>query len=135
MLTLFFYNEFAWGDNMSIMGDRIKSLRKGKGMTQQQLGDILNVTKVSICCYEKGTRIPAFDTLTELSRIFDVTLDYFAGNDTFVISEDSSDYGEKIANEELEIIKELRKSANANLYDKLLKDPKRTIELINKKLR
>ena len=26
-------------------------------MTQQELGSTINVTKVSICCYEKGTRM------------------------------------------------------------------------------
>ena len=40
-----------------------------------------------------------------------------------------------MAKEEIKIIEELRKSSNLYLYEKLLDDPKRTIELINKKLR
>lgn len=120
---------------MTLMGQRIKTLRKNNNLTQQQLGKMLNVTKVSVCCYEKGTRVPSLDTLLDLSNIFHVSLDYFAGNDTFVIAENDSEYGTKMAKEEIQIIEELRKSANESVYDKLLKEPKRTIELINKKLR
>lgn len=122
-------------DGMTLIGQRIKKLRKSNGLTQQQLGNMLNVTKVSICCYEKGTRIPSLDTLKDLSNIFKVSLDYFVGNDSFVVSEESSNYGLKMAKEEIKIIEELRKSSNMYLYEKLLDDPKRTIELINKKLR
>lgn len=120
---------------MSLMGNRIKSLRKSKKLTQQELGKMLNVTKVSICCYEKGTRTPSMDTLIDLSNIFHVSLDYFAGNDMFVISEEEDTYGMKMAKEEIKIIEELRKSSNEEIYNKLLEDPERTIKLINKKLR
>jgi len=121
--------------SMTLMGQRIKTLRKEHGLTQQELGKMLNVTKVSICCYEKGTRTPALDTLLDLSKLFKVSLDYFVGNDTFVVSEEDSEYGIKMAKEEIQIIEELRKSNNEVVYNKLLDDPKRTIELINKRLR
>lgn len=120
---------------MTLMGQRIKTLRKDNGLTQQELGKMLNVTKVSVCCYEKGTRTPSLDTLMDLSKIFKVGLDYFVGNDTFVIAEEDSEYGIKMAKEEIVIIEELRNPSNEAIYDKLLTDPKRTIELINKKLR
>lgn len=122
-------------DSMSLMGNRIKSLRKSNKLTQQELGKMLNVTKVSICCYEKGTRTPSMDTLIDLSNIFHVSLDYFAGNDMFVIAEEDSTYGRKMAKEEIRIIEELRKSSNEEIYNKLLEDPERTLKLINKKLR
>lgn len=120
---------------MNIIGQRIKDMRKTYNMTQQELGEKLNVTKVSICCYEKGTRSPSLDTLIDLSNLFKVNLDYFVGNDSFVISDTDADYGIKMSNEEINIIKELRKNTYDNLYNKLISDPKRTIELINKKLR
>lgn len=49
-----------------LIGKRIKSLRKGRGLTQEELGKIINVTKVSICCYENETRIPTLETLLAL---------------------------------------------------------------------
>ena len=120
---------------MTLIGQRIKSLRKSHKLTQEELGKMLNVTKVSVCCYEKGTRTPSLDTLMDLSNIFHVSLDYFVGNDIFVISEENEEYGVKMAREEIAIIEELRNTTNAGLYKKLIIDPKRTIELINKKLR
>lgn len=120
---------------MTLIGQRIKNLRKNNKLTQEELGKKLNVTKVSICCYEKGTRTPALDTLMDLSNLFNVSLDYFVGNDAFVIAEDQEDFCIKMAKEEIAIIEELRKAENFQLYQKLIDDPKRTIELINKKLR
>lgn len=120
---------------MALMGQRIKSLRKEKKLTQQELGKMLNVTKVSVCCYEKGTRIPSLDTLIDMSNIFNVSLDYFVGNDSYIVAEDDSNYGIKMSKEEIKIIEELRKNVNEDIYNSLLEEPKRTIELINKRLR
>ena len=50
-----------------LLGKRIKSLRKRNDMTQEELGKLINVTKVSICCYEKETRIPTLETLVALA--------------------------------------------------------------------
>jgi len=122
-------------DKMTLIGQRIKSLRKSNNLTQEELGKKLNVTKVSVCCYEKGTRTPALDTLMDLSNIFNVSLDYFVGNDIFVVAEEDNTYGMKMAKEEIQIIEELRKTNNENIYNKLLNEPKRTIELINNRLR
>jgi len=120
---------------MALIGQRIKDLRKSNNLTQQQLGKLLNVTKVSVCCYENGTRTPSLDTLIDLSNIFHTSLDYFVGNDIFVVSDNSEKYGTQMAKEEIEIVKELRRATNSDLYKKLISDPKRTLELINKKLR
>lgn len=43
---------------MNLFGARLKDLRLTNHMTQSDLGKAINVTKVSICCYEKGTRLP-----------------------------------------------------------------------------
>ena len=45
------------------VGDRLKNLREQKGMTQTELADLINVTKVSVCCYESGKRTPSLETL------------------------------------------------------------------------
>ena len=41
-----------------LIGKRIKELRLERKMSQQELGDMIGVTKVSICGYENGTRTP-----------------------------------------------------------------------------
>ncbi len=114
-----------------ILGKRLRTLRKEKGLTQKELGDMINVTKVSICCYENGTRTPTLDTLLELEKVFGVSLTYFLGQDEVVKKEDDSYL--YLSEEDITILEELKK--HESLYEKLLEDPKRGIELIDKKLR
>ena len=83
------------------IGSRLKKLRKERNLTQSELGDLLNVTKVSVCCYEKGTRIPSLETLDDLSNIFGVKSDYFLGKDVAVVGEDTNEYTYFISNSEL----------------------------------
>lgn len=118
---------------MSILGSRIKDLRKNEKMTQKDLGKLVNVTKVSICCYENGSRLPSLEILEDLAEVFKVSVDYLLGRDAFVVSDNKSNYSIKMSNEEISFIKEIRK------YDKvrelIISDPKRTAELINNKLK
>lgn len=118
---------------MSLLGNRIKQLRLKNNLTQSALGKMINVTKVSICGYEKGTRYPSLDTLMDLSEVFKVDIDYLLGADNMIISDNDSDYGIKVSNEEIIFIKELRK--NNTLYEQIISNPKRVAELINKKLK
>ena len=62
-----------------LLGQRIKTLRKENNLTQEELGKLINVTKVSICCYEKETRIPTLETLVALANVFKVDINYFIG--------------------------------------------------------
>jgi len=116
-----------------LLGKRIKSLRKEKGLTQEELGKIINVTKVSICCYERESRVPTLETLIALAEVFSVDVDYLLGNDLYAVAEDGDKYGTYVAKEEIEFIKEIRK--HSNLYDKIVSDPKRWVEWIDMKMR
>ena len=40
-----------------LLAKRIKELRKEKDLTQEDKGKLNKVTKVSIWCYENGTRV------------------------------------------------------------------------------
>ncbi|MDU0319000.1 MULTISPECIES: helix-turn-helix transcriptional regulator [unclassified Enterococcus] len=60
-------------------GTRLKELRKSKKLTQQELGNIVHVSKVSISGYERGERSPDRETLTALADFFGVTTDYLLG--------------------------------------------------------
>ena len=115
-----------------IIGERLKLARKEKHLSQQELGDLLGVTKVSICGYEKGVRIPTMENFVQLLDILDLTPDYLLGRDVNVVSDSEESYTIKMANEDITIVKEIKN--NPDLYRKLRLDPKRTIELINRKL-
>ena len=66
-------------------GERIKKLRKEKGLTQQQLGELLGVQKSAIAKYENG-RVPNLkkETLTKLAEIFNVSPNYLLGIDEII---------------------------------------------------
>ena len=62
------------------IGDRIKTARARRGMTQTELAEAVGTSKQSICMYEKGctTRI-AYDVFVKLVNALHVTVDYLAG--------------------------------------------------------
>jgi transcriptional regulator with XRE-family HTH domain len=57
-------------------GAKLKKLRTEEGMTQQQLGELLGVSKSVVSYYEVNERVPSPDTLVKISRIFHVSTDY-----------------------------------------------------------
>ena len=61
------------------MGERIKQLRKEKGMTQTDLAMTLNVTKGTVSTWETNSRVPGFETMNALSDLFQKSLDYIMG--------------------------------------------------------
>ncbi len=113
-------------------GKRLKELRLQKGLTQSQLGDLLNVTKVSVCCYEKQTRTPSIETLDDLTNVFGVDANYFLGKDIAVVTEETEEYVIYLSKEEVKLIKELRQ--HKKMYNMIVEEPKRMVELIDKKL-
>lgn len=60
-------------------GNRLKTLRIKKKLTQQQLADLLGITKSVISAYENGLRYPAYDVLIKIARIFKVSTDFLLG--------------------------------------------------------
>ena len=55
-----------------IVGKRIREARLRSRLTQQELGDVINVTKTSVCCYEKGLRTPNVETLEAIAKALDI---------------------------------------------------------------
>ena len=72
---------------MFVFGRRLKELRKQANLTQQELGKLVGVTKVSICCYENGTRTPTLDTLIDLADSLNISLNYLLGIDALAVDE------------------------------------------------
>ena len=73
-----------------LIGKRIKDMRLEKGMSQQELGDMIGVTKVSICGYENGTRAPSLDILQGILDVFGVSADYLLGRELNVVCENGT---------------------------------------------
>lgn len=69
--------------------NRLKELRKRKKMTQQELANIIGVTKLTILRWEKGNRQIKSDKAKQLAEYFNVSVGYLLGyedNNSFVSS-------------------------------------------------
>lgn len=116
-----------------LIGHRIKEARLKKGLSQQQLGEMLNISKVSVCGYETGTRTPTMETFLSLIEILEIPVEYALGMETFIVNEEEVPYGYKIAQEDISILEELKK--HRKLYNELCENPKRTIDKIASKMK
>lgn len=55
----------------------IRFLRKGRGLSQEELGEKLGVGGVQVGKYEKGKSYPPLDKLLVMTEIFDVNIEDF----------------------------------------------------------
>lgn len=62
--------------------DKLKSLRKAKGLTQLQVANRIGVTKAMISAYETCAKAPSLDVLIRLARFYGVTVDYLVSVET-----------------------------------------------------
>ncbi len=60
-------------------GNNLKTLRLQNGLTQAQVAQKLGVTKSVISAYETGLRLPSYDILINISKLFRVSTDYLLG--------------------------------------------------------
>lgn len=58
------------------LGMRIRKARKEHHVTQEQLGEICELSAAHIGHIERGTRIPSLDTLFRISQALQVSMDY-----------------------------------------------------------
>lgn len=61
------------------MNNRIRELRKTRGITMKQLGEVLGLAESTISQYENGKRQPDYETLLRLGEYFGVSVGYILG--------------------------------------------------------
>jgi len=72
------------------MENNIKKYRKAKNITQEEMADKLNVSRQSYINYENGDTEPSFDTLKNISRILNTSIDDLLGNSLFFENNDTT---------------------------------------------
>lgn len=60
-------------------GEALRELRQDRGLTQEQLGKILNATQRKISYLETDKNEPSLEDLKQLCLFFEVSADYFLG--------------------------------------------------------
>ncbi|EJM7954258.1 TPA: helix-turn-helix transcriptional regulator [Listeria monocytogenes] len=98
---------------------RLRELRKVDRKTQQQMADLLGVSRPAYTAYELGRREPDFETLNKLALIFGVTVDYLLGrSDLKDISADGFTAKEEIdMKKRMDALRKDLKNGDGLLYD------------------
>ncbi len=55
--------------------EKLKELRKQKGLTQEQLAEAINISRTAISKWESGKGYPNIDALRHLAKTFNVSID------------------------------------------------------------
>lgn len=114
-----------------ILGYRLRELRKTNNMSQEELGKLLGVTKVSVSGYENGTRIPSMEILVMILDVFKISADYILGRELDVVCENDDSISVSMSKNDINIINELK--AKPKLYNLVAGNPKRFFSNIDKK--
>ncbi|QYR20871.1 helix-turn-helix domain-containing protein [Paenibacillus sp. sptzw28] len=64
-----------------MIGKRLRELRKGSSMTQEQLASLLKTAKSTISQYENNINEPDLHTLVRIADLFAVSLDDLVGRE------------------------------------------------------
>ena len=67
--------------------EKLKMLRKKKGLTQQEVADFFGIQQAVYQKWESGNRKPSYENLSMLACIFDVSIDYLLGDYLVVFKE------------------------------------------------
>lgn len=65
--------------DLDIIGERVKSLRRNRRMTQKDIADYLNVTRSCVANWETGKREIDIRYWEQIARLFDVSIEYLCG--------------------------------------------------------
>ena len=102
-----------------MLKENIKTLRKEKGLSQEELSIKLNVVRQTISKWEQGLSVPDAEMLISISEIFDTPVNTLLGENIIESKEDDL----KVISEKLEVI-------NQQLYQKQELKKKRIIYLL-----
>ena len=102
------------------LGEKLSKLRKEYNYTQEQLADILGVSRQSISKWESDIAYPETEKLIELGKIFECSMDYLLKDDVTEktgASVSESTFTEKVT----EISKKVMTDKNKGKAKKILK--------------
>ena len=65
--------------------EKLQELRKQKELTQEELAEILFVSRTAVSKWESGRGMPSIDSLKAISKFFDVTLDDLLSSEELLV--------------------------------------------------
>lgn len=59
-----------------MLSEILKNLRAVKGVTQEDVAEILNIKRQTYSAYERGVSVPDISSISKIADYFNVTVDY-----------------------------------------------------------
>ena len=85
-----------------MLKDNIKTIRKSKGLSQEELAIKLNVVRQTISKWEQGLSVPDAEMLINISEVFEIPVSEILGEN--IEKKENDDF--KVISEKLEVINE-----------------------------
>lgn len=113
----------------NVFGDKLKRLRKEKGLTQIDLAEKIDVSFQQIQKYEKGETNITITRLYALAEALEIpVLAFFSERKSYDLADTEPTYNEKmemvpfrVSEDEVVIIKTLRKINNKKIHEGLIR--------------
>ena len=96
-----------------ILADKILSLRKHNGWSQEELAEKMNVSRQSVSKWESAAAIPDINKILELAKLFGVTTDYLLKDDMEKTEYSDTDEADSRIHVSLQEMKDFLKSKAA----------------------
>ena len=78
------------------LNEKLQGLRKQKGLTHEELAEVLFVSRTAISKWESGRGYPNIESLKAISKFFGVTIDeLLSGDELLTIAEKDTKQKEK----------------------------------------
>jgi transcriptional regulator with XRE-family HTH domain len=107
------------------IGDNIKRIREERGLTQQQIADLVSMHRSNYSKIESGQRELSIAALNKVARYFNITLDELVNMESLIPQEVTVE--DKTTVEQLRLIQELDEDDKQTIFkliDKMLTNKK-----------
>ena len=89
-------------------GEKVKTLREKKGLTQKELADILGTSSKTVSNYEtRDLRPRKMEVYEKMAQVFDVNVNYLLTEEEYFIMNSVENFGYKGAKDAKELIKSM----------------------------
>ena len=99
--------------------DRIKDIRKDRDITQEYIANYLNIKSKTYSKYETNVNIPSLEIIYNISKLFELNIDYVIGLTDKRIKTNYSNYNKELIANNLRALRDSKKLSRQQLAMKL----------------
>ncbi|SCJ52740.1 HTH-type transcriptional regulator sinR [uncultured Eubacterium sp.] len=92
---------------METIGERVKRLRKNKGLQQKDLAELMNINRLTITKIENGNHQGSFELIKKLSETLEVSADYLLTGERY-----EKEHNDGLSEEGQKLLKEYKEYLN-----------------------